>query len=137
MACMVVLAMFCVSFRVMMQGHPLPHVAILVELGAAEVHVDGHDVSAWTWAWDVDPLPEGWETGRRWGRLLLQPSYSHFPQFLWLRVPLLIPFVAIAIPTTVLWYRDRRRAKLGYCAKCGYDLTGNESGRCPECGKAV
>lgn len=22
----------------------------------------------------------------------------------------------------------------GYCQSCGYDLTGNESGRCPECG---
>jgi hypothetical protein len=24
-----------------------------------------------------------------------------------------------------------------YCAECGYDLTGNESGRCPECGEAI
>lgn len=23
----------------------------------------------------------------------------------------------------------------GYCQNCGYDLTGNVSGRCPECGK--
>lgn len=23
---------------------------------------------------------------------------------------------------------------IGFCAKCGYDLTGNQSGRCPECG---
>ena len=22
----------------------------------------------------------------------------------------------------------------GHCQSCGYDLTGNESGRCPECG---
>ena len=22
----------------------------------------------------------------------------------------------------------------GHCKKCGYNLTGNESGRCPECG---
>jgi len=25
----------------------------------------------------------------------------------------------------------------GYCQKCGYDLTGNVSGRCPECGAKV
>jgi hypothetical protein len=31
----------------------------------------------------------------------------------------------------------RRRAKRGWCARCGYDLTGNESGACPECGGAA
>ena len=25
----------------------------------------------------------------------------------------------------------------GVCSKCGYDLTGNQSGRCPECGTPV
>ncbi len=30
----------------------------------------------------------------------------------------------------------RRRAR-GQCQKCGYDLTGNVSGRCPECGEVV
>ncbi len=23
----------------------------------------------------------------------------------------------------------------GHCQKCSYDLTGNESGKCPECGE--
>ena len=32
--------------------------------------------------------------------------------------------------------RWRRRYK-GLCLKCGYDLTGNVSGTCPECGTAV
>ncbi len=31
-------------------------------------------------------------------------------------------------------YRRRRR---GLCLKCGYDLTGNESGNCPECGNVI
>ena len=30
--------------------------------------------------------------------------------------------------------RRRRRRRRGFCLKCGYDLTGNESGVCPECG---
>lgn len=30
-----------------------------------------------------------------------------------------------------------RRPRSGHCAGCGYDLTGNESGRCPECGIAA
>jgi len=36
-----------------------------------------------------------------------------------------------------LWlYKWNKRRKLGpgACAACGYDLTGNESGVCPECG---
>ncbi len=33
-----------------------------------------------------------------------------------------------------LW---NNRAEQGLCTMCGYDLTGNESGRCPECGERV
>jgi hypothetical protein len=29
------------------------------------------------------------------------------------------------------------RAKTGLCANCGYDLSGNASGTCPECGENV
>ena len=49
-------------------------------------------------------------------------------------MPLWIPFVFAAIPTAVLWYGDRRRIPAGHCQRCRYDLTKNESGRCPECG---
>ena len=50
-------------------------------------------------------------------------------------IPLWLPFLAIATPTTILWYFDRpRRVRPGHCQHCGYDLTGNTSGICPECG---
>lgn len=43
----------------------------------------------------------------------------------------------------VLWmvffllYFAARRRRAGHCHACDYDLTGNESGICPECGAAV
>jgi predicted amidophosphoribosyltransferase len=39
--------------------------------------------------------------------------------------------------TVILWFADRRRIPPGHCQKCGYDLTGNVSGICPECGTPV
>jgi hypothetical protein len=46
-------------------------------------------------------------------------------------VVLLVPLVAR------LAYALRTRRTLGHCQSCGYDLTANASGRCPECGAEV
>jgi hypothetical protein len=51
-------------------------------------------------------------------------------------IPLWIPFVIVATPTVLLWHRDRRLPP-GHCQHCGYDLTGNVSGVCPECETAI
>ena len=32
---------------------------------------------------------------------------------------------------------DHAKYPPGHCQKCGYNLTGNVSGRCPECGEAT
>lgn len=53
-------------------------------------------------------------------------------------MPLWICFVIAAGPTGCLWWRDRRRRiPPGHCQNCGYNLTGNVSGVCPECGEVV
>ena len=52
-------------------------------------------------------------------------------------VPCWIPFLCVTLPTSILYWRDHRRIQPGHCKKCGYDLTGNVSGRCPECGRGV
>lgn len=56
---------------------------------------------------------------------------------LWqIRIPIWIPTVLVAIPSFVFWRRNRLHLSGRYC-KCGYDLTGNESGVCPECGTKI
>ncbi len=51
-----------------------------------------------------------------------------------LELPCWVFLAAVSLPTAVLWYRDRRIPP-GFCQNCGYNLTGNVSGRCPECGE--
>ena len=49
-------------------------------------------------------------------------------------------FLLFVVPTFLLWRRRAaRRPPLldNLCLTCGYSLTGNTSGRCPECGTAV
>ena len=48
-------------------------------------------------------------------------------------VPLWIPFVLLLFAS--MWFhRQACCLPAGYCQKCSYDLTGNTSGVCPECG---
>lgn len=51
-------------------------------------------------------------------------------------VPLWMPFSLATVPTVALWYRDRRGTGSGHCRRCGYNLTGAEHEKCPECGAA-
>jgi hypothetical protein len=66
------------------------------------------------------------------------PSYSTDADesFAIVGVPLSSLLIALGLGSTCLWLVDRRRPAPGAC-RCGYDLTGNTSGRCPECGQAV
>lgn len=55
------------------------------------------------------------------------------------RIAVVFPIGAIAVAATVLpgsWLvmGIRKRSEKGRCPTCGYNLTGNTSGVCPECG---
>ncbi|HUN81734.1 MAG TPA: putative zinc-binding metallopeptidase, partial [Phycisphaerae bacterium] len=52
-------------------------------------------------------------------------------------VPLWLPLVITLALTAVASILIRRRPPPGHCAKCHYNLTGNTSGICPECGTLV
>jgi hypothetical protein len=78
--------------------------------------------------------------------ILAAPSYW-LPEFMSIQLrgdlrknlilPLWLPIVLVGLPTAWLSWRDRRRIPPGHCRKCGYNLTGNVSGVCPECGEKM
>jgi hypothetical protein len=56
--------------------------------------------------------------------------------FNFVRVRCWVVAAAVAMPTGFGWcaWNLRRRRRDRHCHRCGYDLTGNVSGVCPECG---
>jgi|GEM_PF-5426417 len=70
------------------------------------------------------------------------PMYENYrvvafqcPQWLW------TPVMAVFTGAFYVGYRRRRRrlfkSATNRCVQCEYDLTGNKSGTCPECGETV
>ena len=67
--------------------------------------------------------------------------WSSFTQFLFI---VLFIFVAVVLAYGLLlgiaiisWTRWMKNTLVGFCRQCGYNLKGNVTGRCPECGKRV
>ena len=82
--------------------------------------VRGHWVLG-TWRW----VPK-FRAARQYGKMYYE-----------LTVPLWIPTALVGFPSAFLWWLDRRRFPPGHCERCGYNLTGNVSGICLECGRPV
>ena len=74
-----------------------------------------------------DPDMEWWE----WN--LFAHSSSDWMVFM----PLWAPVVLAGVVMTWMWRRHHTLRPTGSCAHCGYDLRGNASGVCPECGQRV
>lgn len=79
---------------------------------------------------------------------LLRPVPKQFAGIAWSRNrvscrlgPSLVLVAILAIYPTIAFirgpWRRRRHRKRGLCPRCGYDLTGNVSGTCPECGREI
>ncbi len=63
--------------------------------------------------------------GAEWGYLCLLTVFG---------IPILL--------VVIFWTMERigflpQRHAAGACRNCGYNLTGNVSGRCPECGRSI
>lgn len=82
--------------------------------------------------------PGGWLGFRTWARETMT-SFSWDARRVW-AVPAWAIVAALAlVPAATLAVRwsARRRRRAGRCGACGYDLTANVSGVCPECGAAI
>ncbi len=70
-------------------------------------------------------------------RLGFHLPFSEAPPAFWsVTIPLWMCLLLTGLPTAMAWV-SREPFDAGCCRDCGYDLTGNVSGRCPECGEAV
>jgi len=74
-----------------------------------------------------------WDDNRHFG-LCLPTIHSMGWDLKALEVPMWLVIVTASIATYVLCARRTRRRPHGLCGVCGYDMRGNTSGRCPECG---
>jgi hypothetical protein len=61
-----------------------------------------------------------------------RPSSAHVYADIALPIPLCLMIVATGL---LFWLH--RPCPPGHCPNCGYDLTANVSGKCPECGRPV
>ena len=84
------------------------------------------------------PYVDGYWLSSYYGQLCLVKRGTLVARDYWCSLP--ASFVPIAVLSS-LWLKHARRearsrrASRGLCRACGYDLTGNVSGACPECGE--
>ena len=83
--------------------------------------------------WEYRPIWRNW-WGWEWFYPLPCKGYAFFSSERCVYVPLypLVPLLALAA-----WVLRPRKLGWPHCRACGYDLTGNVSGRCPECGTSA
>jgi hypothetical protein len=107
----------------------------------AQAEADFRQLLAWGQTWN--PQPCAWRSLGSYGLVLpggyrmrrpIDPrnSVREVTTSIW--APYWLLLVLDAAPTLLLWHLDRRRIPPGHCQRCDYNLTGNVSGRCPECG---
>lgn len=84
---------------------------------------------------------EGWLHAREQSDVWHSPGGMRMHYELWLSIPIWLLTINLGfLPAlaSFLWavktLRRARRRFLNHCQRCGYNLTGNTSGTCPECG---
>lgn len=107
------------------------HQSVSVELDRGWLDVDWH-------SGEIRTSQQLAEATLRWAfkdeRPTWRPSMLLRRRFGFVSVPMWIPIAFCLALAAWSWRRGRRRYPPRHCQRCGYDLTGNVSGRCPECG---
>ena len=113
--------------------------------GQKALYISRRDTFTWTgWNhWNAcavyhTPSPTEWFRHPD-GRVLPPTTQPRPTVFLGhaINFPIYVLFLMVAVPTVLLYLRGRRRIPPGHCTACGYNLTGNVSGVCPECGQQI
>jgi hypothetical protein len=86
------------------------------------------------WSFDSEWLGLGIRYVGIGGCLDVEFGYFEARAPLWLIVLLFAGYPAVK---AVRYWQWRRRRPVVWCKRCRYDLTGNVSGVCPECGTAI
>ena len=114
----------------------VPHAPVLVfHTASKELYLTSEAfVFAWDGAGSVSPTArvvvstKGWHSQRY--PSIYEECFVNFAT-----VPIWVLFALVSIPVIVR--NTRKRHLAGHCKSCNYNLTGNVSGICPECGTPV
>ena len=105
-----------------------------IAVGGGAIQYSEGGLTNWNTRLFIEPSAYGWFLAFVPGQITSTGAFGSWR--LW-TFPLWIPLVVIGIPTLLLWHVEQCSAPPGYCQTCTYDLTGNTSGFCPECGAAT
>jgi hypothetical protein len=99
-------------------------------------------VTRWEWG-ESQTSPHGWSTLPRKLGFGCEYGSNATVEEAWVQSPWW-PFTTILGVLPAIWLRSRlrrtragQRERRGRCRSCGYSLTGNVSGVCPECGTPI
>ncbi len=100
-----------------------------------------HTDQPWAERTDGENYRMGWQVmGYHGFGTLWWPWFTLDPTYWTVHIPLWMPTVVFVFLFPYVYlplHRMRKRRRKGLCLKCGYDLTGNVSGVCPECGTEI
>ncbi len=112
----------------MWMGYPPETLSVTLRQGVVEMAIPYNRSFTGSWKYGKSATP--FTRILRWW-----PEFDGDRYVGYMIIPLWIPTLIIAIPSFILWRRNRKLPE-GHCA-CGYNLTGNVSGVCPECGRKL